>query len=310
MQILVADNTDHTRSTICQLLENEGYQVLAAESAGEALRIFREQQIGIVILDLVLVGMDSFKLLETIKTEQPHCEVITVTSFPSLDSVIKAMHMGAFDYLVKTGSDFDALSETVRRAAEKNSAAVQAAEQIEKLQREISFLRNTNQNLTAGIKDQHSGLYDASFFERAFESELSRAAENQRQFSIVMVRLNPDVEIGSDDFQVRAMDSALPSWSNAIQERLRKTDIIVARYDDHTLSIILPETSKDGALLVAECLIQLCDEVTQAVLGQEIEIADLIQVGIASFPDDGDNKDRLYDLATKRSEDVGSGTLH
>ena len=124
-----------------------------------------------------------------------------------------------------------------------------------------------------------------------------------------MVRLNPDIEIGSDGFQVRAMDSALPGWSNAIQERLRKTDI-VARYDDHTLSIILPETSKEGALLVAECLIQLCDEVTQAVLGQEIEIADLIQVGIASFPDDGDNKNRLYDLATKRSEDVGSGTVH
>ena len=309
MQILVADNTDHTRQAICQLLENEGYEVLAAESAGEALRIFRELQIGIVILDLVLVGMDSFELLEAMKREQPHCEVITVTSFPALDSVIKAMHLGAFDYLVKTGSDLDSLADTVKRAADKNSHAVETENRIEKLQREISLLRNTNQNMAAGLKDQHSGLFDASFFEEAFESELSRATENQRQFSIVMVRLNPDIEIGNDGFQVRAMDSALPGWSHAIQERLRKTDI-VARYDDHTLSIILPETGKEGALLVAECLIQLCDEVTQAVLGQEIEIADLIQVGIASFPDDGDNKDRLYDLATKRSEDVGSGTVH
>ncbi len=124
-----------------------------------------------------------------------------------------------------------------------------------------------------------------------------------------MVKLNPDIEISGEEFRVRAMDGALPEWSRSIQERLRKSDII-ARYDDHTLSIILPETNKEGALLVAECLIQLCDEVTQTVLGQEIEIADLIQVGIASFPDDGDSKDKLFDLATKRSEDWGSGTLH
>ncbi len=309
MQILVADNTDHTRSTICQLLETEGYNALSAASADEALRILREQQIGVVILDLVLVGMDSFELLQTIKSEQPHCEVITVTSFPSLDSVIKSMHIGAFDYLVKTGSDFDSLSEIVNRAADKNRQSMQSEATMDKLQREIDYLRQTNQNMASGIKDQHSGLYDASFFDQAFDSELNRASENQRQFSIVMVRLNPAIEIGGDDFQVRAMDSALPSWSRSIQERLRKTDI-VARYDDHTLSIILPETGKEGALLVAECLIQLCDEVTQAVLGQEIEIADLIQVGIASFPDDGDNKDRLYDLANRRSEDLGSGTLH
>ena len=63
-------------------------------------------------------------------------------------------------------------------------------------------------------------------------------------------------------------------------------------------------------MLFVECLIQFCDEVICTVLGEEIEIADLIQVGIASFPDDGNNKSKLFDLAAKRSGDTSSGSVH
>jgi len=309
MKILVADNSDNTRSAICQLLEDEGHQPLAAETATEALQLFREQEIKIIILDLVLVGMDSFELLQTFKNEQPECAVITITSFPSLDSVIKAMNLGAFDFLVKTGDEFSSIAETISRAAEKIKQKEKVAAEIKALNIEVDRLKEINANLNHDFKDQQTGLFTSTFFDEAFNSELSRATRNQRQFSIVLVRLNPDVQISGDQYEVRAMDSALPGWSRTIQERLRKSDI-VARYDDHTLSIILPETGKKGALLVAECLIQLCDEVTQAVLGQEIEIADLIQVGIASFPDDGDNMNKLFDLATKRSGDSNPGSLH
>jgi diguanylate cyclase (GGDEF)-like protein len=309
MKILVADNSDNTRSAICQLLEDEGHQPFAAESAVEALQLFREQEIKIIILDLVLVGMNSFELLQTFKNEQPECAVITITSFPSLDAVIKAMHLGAFDFLVKTGDEFTSITETVSRAVEKIEKAEKTSAEINALNVEVDRLKQINNNLNHNFRDQQTGLFGSNFFDEAFSSELHRATRNQRQFSIVLVRLNPDIQITGDQYELRAMDSALPSWSRTIQERLRKSDI-VARYDDHTLSIILPETGKQGALLVAECLIQLCDEVTQVVLGQEIEIADLIQVGIASFPDDGDDMNKLFDLATKRSSDSNPGSLH
>lgn len=309
MQILVADNNDHTRSAVCQMLDEAGYRPIPAVDAAEALRIFRQDDIRMVVLDLVMVGMDGFELLKTLKQERPACEIIATTSFPSLDSVIKAMKFGASDYLVKTIDNFDTLIPTLNQASGKIDLAQQQAARIESLNREISRLKEINQNLNLGLKDQQTGLFDSSCFEDALASELNRSARHQRQFSIVLVRLNPEVEVGGTGFSIRALDSALPNWSQTIQERLRKSDI-VARYDDHTLSIILPETGKDGALLVAECLIQLCDEVTQAVLGQEIEIAELIQVGIASYPDDGDSRDKLFDLANGHSIDSGSGTIH
>jgi diguanylate cyclase (GGDEF)-like protein len=309
MQILVADNSEHTRSAILQLLEDEGLQPLSAETAAEALRIFREQPVSVVILDLVLVGMDGFELLKCLKKERPECEVIVMTSFPSLDSVVKAMHLGAFDYLVKTGDEFGNIGDTIDRAIAKVEQDKKTSTQLAKLNDEIGRLKDINENLNHTVRDQQTGLYTSTFFDEAFDSELNRATRHQRQFSIVLVQINPDVHIDGEQFQVRALESTLPNWSRTIQERLRKSDI-VARYDDHTLSIILPETGKQGALLVAECLIQLCDEVTQAVLGEEIEIAELLQVGIASFPDDGDNVNKLFDLATRRSSDINSGSVH
>lgn len=306
MQILVADNNDHTRSIICQMLEDEGYQTFSAETADEALRLFRHEDISIIILDLVMVGMDSLKLLEKLKNEKPDCEIIAMTSFPSLESVIAAMNLGALDYLVKTGDDLESIISTVSRAADKIEHKDKASTEIRALHLEIDRLKDINQNLNAGIKDQRTGLYDSTYFDDAFSTELYRASRGQQQFSIVLVKLNPDIQINGDQYQIRAMDGALPGWSQTIQERLRKSDI-VARYDDHTLSIILPETGKQGAFLVAQCLIQLCDEVTHAVLGEEIEIGELIQVGIASFPDDGDNKDKLFELAARR---YGRSSLH
>lgn len=315
MQILVADNNDHTRNTICQLLENEGYSTIAAETASDALSLFRKYATPIIIVDLVLIGMDGLELLEKFKFDNLDCEVIALTSYPSLESVIGAMNHGALDYLVKTGEDLGSLVETVNRAAEKIREKIELQSKISELKSKIDYLENVNHNLTTSTRDQQTGFHNPSYFDEAFKSEIHRSSRNNRQFSIVVVRLNPSIQISGDQFQVRAIDTALPNWSKTIQDRLRKSDI-VARYDDNVLSIILPETGKAGALLVAESLIQLCDEVTQVVLGEEIEIADLLQVGIASFPDDGDNKDKLFDLATKRSTDTGSvsgsgnGTLH
>lgn len=309
MQILVADNNDHTRSIICQMIENEGHQAVAAETADDALRLFGEKEIMVVILDLVLVGMSSLELLEKFKTERPDCEVITMTSFPSLESVVGAMNLGALDYLIKTDDSFESIVTTLNQAVEKVSAKEQRVAEINTLQHEIDRLKDINRNLITGTRDTRTGLHGTDYFDDAFDAEFHRASQNQRQFSIVLVKLNPDIQLSGDQFQVRALDQALPSWTKLIHERLRKSDI-VARYDDHTLSIILPETGKPGALLVAECLIQLCDEVIQTVLGQEIEIADLLQVGIASFPDDGNNKDKLFDLASKRSDDISPGTIH
>lgn len=94
MQILVADNNDHTREVLCQTLAAEGFDPLSAESAPDALDLFRKHQPPIVIFDLVLVGMDGLELLQKLKSADFDCEVIATTSFPSLESVVSAMNLG------------------------------------------------------------------------------------------------------------------------------------------------------------------------------------------------------------------------
>lgn len=309
MQILVVDNNDKTRETLCEILTEDGHATVSAASGHEALDLMRRQPWAIVLLDLMLVGMSGIELLATIKQEAPETEVVVMTGHPCLETVVSALRLQAHDYLVKSSEGFATITSIVSNLAAQINAREKDRAEVDALKSELTSLRKTNELLSSGIRDPRTGLYNSDYFDDALKSEFNRTNRNQRPFSLVLIKLNPDIHCGDDKFQVRAIDTALPSWSKIIQERLRKSDII-ARYDDNILSIILPETGKDGALLVAECLIQLCDGVTTAVLGQEIEIADLIQVGIASCPDDGDTRDKLFDLASKRSNDFSPGKLH
>ena len=100
------------------------------------------------------------------------------------------------------------------------------------------------------------------------------------------MRLNPDLLIGGENFEVRAVAGALPTIVQSIQERLRKSDLL-ARYDNHTLSIILPETGRDGATLVADSIAGLCVDLITSLLGDQATPQAILQVGVACFPEDG-----------------------
>ena len=308
MKVLVADCHEQNRIQTCQAVETIGLQPLPAVNETEALSLFRTEKPDIVILDLSLSGPDNTTLLRTFRGKSPGCQIIIVTSTPTVETAVASIRHGASAYLVRNDDFIAELDAAVIKAAALARREEAMSSEIIALRQGVERLRDSNNNL-AEAKDHQTGLYGSGYFDETLNKELMRASRTNRQFSIVLVRLNPNIEMFDEQFLFSAREKTFPSWSRTIQERLRKSDI-VARFDDNTLSIILPETGKQGALLVAECLIQLCDEVTQAVLGEEIEIADLIQVGIASFPDDGDSKDRLIALASKRSGSNTPGTVH
>lgn len=310
MHILVADNNDHTRETIGALLEDFGHSISLAENADQAMHVFRSAKPDIVILDLVLVGIDGLELLATIKAERPETEVIVMTSFPSLDSVIEAMRLEALDYLVKTAADLELLVNSVQRAIRRIDERSGIHTRISGMQAEVERLQGLNNRLlSSGRKDQSTGLPDQQLFRETLDAEINRSGQNQRRFSIIFIYLNPDIDFGGENFELRAIDSAMPNWARMLKERLRKSDIL-GRYDDRTMSIILPETGKEGAMLVAETIVHLCHDAIQTVMGEDIPMSRLLQVGIACYPEDGSNLDDLLETAGPQTTGNFSGSVH
>ena len=309
MRLFLIENSDRTRESLCEFLEEEGYDVVSMQNSEEALRAFRYDPAPVVILDLHLVGVGSLDLLETIKSEHPETEVIVISSCPSLDSVVHVMRLGALDFLAVTDDLLNDITAALERAVEHLSFREQERMEIFSLRSKVAELETANNQLLRNSRDPQTGLHDKNLFEETIAAEIERGKRHNRIFSIILMRLNPELHVGENFIGDQAVDAALPSIVQSIQERLRKSDLL-ARYDNHTLSIILPETGRDGATLVADSISGLCIDLITALLGDQAPPQAILQVGVACFPEDAGEQTELLDLAKEMTTNVCSDSIH
>ncbi len=99
--ILVVDDDEGVRQALCQSLESSGYHVNAVDSGEKALAQVRDTPLDLVILDLVLPKVDGLEVLKSITSIRPEVAVVMITGYASVETAIKAMKIGAIDYVVK-----------------------------------------------------------------------------------------------------------------------------------------------------------------------------------------------------------------
>jgi DNA-binding NtrC family response regulator len=100
-RILVVDDEAAIRESLKDWLMEDGYEVGLAVNGLEAVSIVEEQNWDIILLDLKMPEMDGIEAMEKIKAVSPDSEIIMMTAFATIDTAVKAIKMGAFDYLVK-----------------------------------------------------------------------------------------------------------------------------------------------------------------------------------------------------------------
>jgi DNA-binding NtrC family response regulator len=117
--ILVVDDEIAAQRALIQALKREKYHVEGAASATEALRKLTEKNYELVITDIRMERMDGMELMRQIRSRWPDTLVIVMTAFASIDTAIRSIHEGAYDYLSKP-YEVDDLRLTVRRALEQS----------------------------------------------------------------------------------------------------------------------------------------------------------------------------------------------
>ena len=118
--ILIVDDEPVILDVFRRFLESEDRTLLLAGSAREALQVADEAgEIDVALVDKNLGDGSGLDVARRLKDAKPDVEVILVTGYASLDSAIQAVQIGAFDYVTKPVSDYDALNLKVENAAEK-----------------------------------------------------------------------------------------------------------------------------------------------------------------------------------------------
>ena len=117
-RILVVDDDAFFRVMINDILKNEGYDVLSASSGEDAIKILDVENVDIVVTDLFMHEIDGIELLHKAKQINALVDVILVTGHGSIESAVKALKLGAFDYIRKP-FDAEELAHTVKACYEK-----------------------------------------------------------------------------------------------------------------------------------------------------------------------------------------------
>ena len=115
--ILVVEDKESMAQMLKDTLGSEGYRVISAKNGSEGVTYLKENRIDLVLTDLKLPEKDGMEILRISKEENQLVPVIVMTAFGSVETAVKAMKEGAFDFITKP-FDIDHLLMLIRRALE------------------------------------------------------------------------------------------------------------------------------------------------------------------------------------------------
>lgn len=129
-RILLVDDEEQFLELLSQRLEIRGLKVSSVTSGEEALALVEEQNFDVIVVDLSMPGIDGIETLKQLKEKDPDAEVIILTGHATVQSGIKAMKLGAEDFLTKP-VELGVLLETINAAREKKMIILEKKSQDE-----------------------------------------------------------------------------------------------------------------------------------------------------------------------------------
>ncbi|MBN1104124.1 MAG: sigma-54-dependent Fis family transcriptional regulator [Deltaproteobacteria bacterium] len=127
--ILVVDDEFGVRESFKMVLK-DSCNVLLAATGHEAIDVFTKNSVDLILLDILLPDIDGLQLLERLKTVDPNTEIIMVTAVREIQSAVRAIKLGAYEYIIKPFV-VEEVVNIINRALEKRN-----------LVKELTYLRN------------------------------------------------------------------------------------------------------------------------------------------------------------------------
>lgn len=124
--LVIEDDADGLRS-VEEAIRDAGYAVVTATTGLGGVDAFLREQPDVVLSDLFLPDLDGLKVLEEIRRVKPAIPVLIMTAYGTVDTAVRALKQGAYDYLIKP-LDLDDLQVKLTRAAEAGRLRVQVTQ--------------------------------------------------------------------------------------------------------------------------------------------------------------------------------------
>ena len=138
-KILVIDDEKLIRWTLEQHLVKEGYEVVTAESAEQGLELINEDTPDLILLDNRLPNMTGLELLEKLNVQERGFMVIMITAYGMVETAVKAMKFGAYDYISKP-FNLEEITFVIKKALEAGSLRTQVKQLRQECQGKVDTI--------------------------------------------------------------------------------------------------------------------------------------------------------------------------
>ena len=202
VRILIVDDEEGIREPLKEFLKSLGYQVFTSSDPFQALEVIKAQFIHLVIVDLCLPGMDGIELQKRITAISRDTMQIIITGYESLDSALKTLKAGAYDYLSKP-IKLKTLEMVVKNCLEKQQLEVENRHLLERLKQTCEQLKEREEALEA--KAAEADYYLNNILERA--NDIIFTLDRDGYFTYVNPKIESlgyhrDALIGSSFFSI------------------------------------------------------------------------------------------------------------
>lgn len=281
--IVLLEDSDFQRKYIKSILEFAGLKVLDFRD-NESLISFLENNrptIDLAIMDFFLEKDTSLKSISFLRQTKLYEQVpvIMLTVSNDLSHKYEIFMIGANDFILKP---FDTGDFYLRIRNQLKTKYL------------IDMLDAKNKLLTiTSITDELTKLYNRRFFWENLEKEHKRHSRTNSEYSIIMLDIDHFKKI-NDNYGHSTGDLVLIDVAFTVKNSVRNTDI-VARYGGEEFIILLPDTKKENAIIVAQKVLEAIREIPVSFRKEPITAS----LGIASSRE-ADNPERIISLADER----------
>lgn len=267
-RVLVVDDSRVVRAVVADSLRRAGYEVDEAENGRAALGLLQRGAYDVIVTDLRMPELDGFSVLTEVRNTAPGVEVVILTGTYAhdVDSAIRALRLGAHDYIPKSPDSGDEVVRTVDRALEKKRKK-------EADQRLVAELWNL------GHTDPVTGMPNRRAFDLALIQEVSRARRHAHELALAILDLDHFKTV-NDTYGHTAGDSILRAFAEVVALHLREGDLLY-RIGGEEFAALLPVASTTGAMTVAERIVEAVAATHFKIGSSSLSIT--VSIGVASL---------------------------
>lgn len=284
-KILVADDDDHIRGLIEEILKAENVPTTVCSSGFEALDLIKREDFGIIITDIKIRDFDGMGLLKAAKVINPNSDVIIITGYPTVETAVTAMRFGAAEYFTKPFG-VDQLRKSVNRLIEKR--ILERKLKVEKHQMEIQRF------------DEETGLFTNRYFHLLLSHEINRSTRFNHSCGLLLTQIHglkslQEAEAGSATLNG---DNLMKTISRLLRSCCRQIDFI-ARYSYDEFAFVLPESGESGVDVVAGRVRERVESLNSQISGRSPHPKLAPVFGGACFPQSAATKELLLSRASQ-----------